>query len=115
MSNPFSALSAAIGGAMLPSGRISNVVSVPSNADLDKQIADIEAKLAGLPTGNNFGGLSSNVTRLALQGQLAALKEKRSGKLGSSNGIPPAPDKPGTFSNQVQTPLVGLDALTIPL
>lgn len=89
----------------LPDGRISNEVTVYSQADIDR----IQAQLSALPVN---GGLSTLVMRQTLTSKLAAARQQLRGQ---TAGITSAPEKPGQFSNQVQTPLIGLDALTIPI
>jgi hypothetical protein len=109
MSNPFSA---AIGIAPNDS-RISTVVKLPSVDELDRQIAQLQQQLARVTRGP-FGIVIST----GLQSKLSKLRQQRNEAAGgplSQNGIPPAPDASGTFANQIATPKVGLDALTIPL
>jgi|ERR1041385_2053476 hypothetical protein len=109
MSNPFSA---SIG--ITPSDeRVSTVLKLPSVDDLDRQIAQLTQQIAGLANGGVSRALAAG-----FQSKLNRLKQQRREALGgplSQNGIPPAPDAPGTFANQIATPAVGLDALTIPL
>ena len=90
----------------LPDSRITSTISIPSQADIDQ----IEKQLAALPVD---GGLSTMSTRAALTLKLQNLRKAQAGL--THNGITPAPEKPGVFSNQVETPLIGLDALTIPI
>lgn len=111
MANPALALPGLALAGGLPSDRISTVIQVPSNEDLDRQIANIEAQLSGLPS--SVGGMTSGLLKQTLQMKLARLKTQRLGT--TNNGIPPAPDAPAGFANQIATPKVGLDALTIPL
>lgn len=109
MSNP---LAAAIGIGASDSS-ISTVVKLPTVDELNRQIAQLQQQLASMTAGP-FG----QVLRVGYQAKLAKLKQQRSEALGgplAQNGIPPAPDAPGSFANQIATPKVGLDALTIPL
>jgi hypothetical protein len=95
------------------STNISNEIKLPSVADINQQIADLNAKLAALPADISMQGLASHVLRSQYQNKIAALKQQLLG--GVKTGLPPAPDAPGTFSTQIPTPKVGLDSLTIPL
>ena len=109
MSNP---LSAAIGINPYDTS-ISTVVKLPSVDELTRQIDQLQQQLGSLSKGP-----FSQLLNAQFQGKLNRLKQQRREALGGAlyqNGIPPAPDKPGTFANQIATPAVGLDALTIPL
>lgn len=95
------------------SGPSASTISTPI-PDIDQQIKELEAKLAGLPLfasrpGRNpaYGIYSS------LQKQLAVLKQRQ--QSGTNNGIPPAPERGGTFLNQIVSDKIGLEDLTIPL
>lgn len=108
-------LFAALGGATIgqASTSISNEIKLPSVAEINQQIADLNSKLAALPADNSLQGLASKVLKSQYQNRIAALKQQLLG--GVKTGLPPAPDAPGSFSTQIPTPKVGLDSLTIPL
>lgn len=107
--------SGALGAATIGSAstNISNEIKLPSVAQINQQIADLNAKLAALPTDSSLQGLASHVLRSQYQNKIASLKLQLLG--GVKTGLPPAPDAPGTFSTQIPTPKVGLESLTIPL
>jgi len=98
----------------LPVGEVSTTVKLPSVDELDQQIADLQRQMLGLPT----KGFVANSIGVHLKRKLIDLQRRReevsTGGV-STAGIPPAPDSPGSFSNQIATPLVGLEDLTIPI
>jgi hypothetical protein len=100
----------------LPVASVSTIVKLPSVDELDQQIAQIQQQLAGLPV--NGGRSPATLIRQQLTRKLTSLQQKRldvaSGGFGRTD-IPPAPDSPGSFSNQIATPLIGLEDLTIPI
>ena len=98
------------------SGRQLSPIStqIPAEQDIDRQIKELEAKIAGLPVyashpGRNPAfGIYQSLTR-----QLAALRQQQISH--NNNGIPPAPEASGTFLNQIVSDKIGLEDLTIPL
>jgi hypothetical protein len=93
------------GSASVNPDRVSNVIPTQ---DYDRQIAAIEKQLAGLPAN---AGLITTVLGAGLKAKLLQLQKAKSG----GNGLPPAPDAPGSFASQDVGARVGLDSLTIPL